>query len=449
MFFYSIDFGFDEIKKMTDNNIEKNDIDSDPNYESRVKEIQRLIHDPNYEARIKELQTILDISNLVGSVMEIDDILSEIAATAAKQMGVEVCSIYLLCEDKSELIMRATYGLNPDLVGKTAIKTGIGIQGIVAQTGEPIEIADTHSDPRHVPLNDQKEDLCHAMLCIPLRIQEEKIGVITARKHEVYQFSLAERTLFEMIAKQVAIVIEKSRLYFSKIQVERVAAIGVSLSEIAHYIKNLLQAMKGGAYFLESGLNRGDLEKARDGWKILRKSQKKIAYLVENMLNFSRSLKPDLISMNINDTVIELLHSIEDNAQERGIEIKAYLYGSMPDIMADANRVYDVLLNIVSNAFDAIPDDSGGIISISTGFDEKELKASVIIEDNGDGIPKDVLPKIFNLFFSTKGSKGTGIGLAVCKKIIEEHGGHIKAESETNKGTKFIVELPSKPPIIP
>lgn len=432
---------------MVENNNISNHLETpndDFGYEARIKEMQKIIHDPNYEERIKELNTILEISHLVGSVMELDDILSAIVNIAANHMKVNVCSIYLLNENKDELILRASHGLNPDVVGKSKFKIGEGIQGIVAKTGEPIEIPDCSQDPRFIPMKGSNEDLCHAFLCIPLRIQEEIIGVMTARKHEIYQFTVAERTFFEAIAKQVAIVIEKSRLYFSKIDAERMAAISISLSEIAHYIKNLLQGIKGGAYFLETGLNRNDIEKSREGWRILRKSNKKIAYLVENMLNFSRNIKANLYPTDINEITIELLHSIEDTAHERGIDIQANLDSHIPEVMLDSNRIYDVLLNLVTNSVDAIPEGKPGTICISTKYEKSSNEIIITISDTGDGIPPEVLPKIFNLFFSTKGSRGTGIGLAVSKRIIEEHGGNIKVETEIGKGTTFTIKIPCK-----
>jgi len=405
--------------------------------------------DPNYAARIKELHTLLEISNLVGSVMELDDILSAITETTAKHLNVKVCSIYLLTEDKQELVLRATFGLNPAVVGRARFKLGEGIPGWVVKSGEIVSLTDCYSDKRHKPIPGSDEEPCHAYLCVPLRIQEEIIGAMTSRKVEIYEYSIAEKTLFETIAKQVAIVIEKSRLYFSKIQAERTAAIGVSLSEIAHYIKNLIQSMKGGSYFIETGLKRGEIEKALNGWNILRRSNKKIAYLVENMLNFSRTIKSDLEPESINEIVIELLNSAEDTVQERGINIKVNLQPEIPNVLIDHERIYDVLLNLVTNAIDAIPEGEKGTITLTTSHNPAKEKIYIQVEDTGTGIPSEILPKIFNLFFSTKGAKGTGIGLAVSKKIVEEHGGEIKVESELGKGTRFIIELPQKAPIIP
>ncbi|HRR99338.1 MAG TPA: ATP-binding protein, partial [Candidatus Sumerlaeia bacterium] len=267
-------------------------------------------------------------------------------------------------------------------------------------------------------------------------------GVMTARKFEVYEYTDVEITLFETISKQVAIVIEKARLYHQKITAEKMAMVSVSLSEIAHYIKNILQSMEGGAWFVDRGLKSGDIEKAQNGWKLLQKSIKKISYLVENMLNYSRPIHFDLERGNINALLVEILNSVVDTAAERHVEIKPDFAQNLPDIFFDWDRMYDSLLNMISNAMDAIPEERAGLIILKSSYDKEKKRVIVEIIDNGTGIPEESRERIFLLFFSTKGRRGTGIGLTVTKKVIEEHGGKIWFETKTDEGTRFVIELP-------
>lgn len=391
----------------------------------------------------KNLEVLLNISNYVGSVMELDDILKIITDLTANAMGVPVCSIYLFKEnDSDELLLKATHGLSKEAVGRSSFKKGEGIPGWVAEHGEIVSLANGPDDERFKPLPYSKEEQFLAYLCAPLRIQEEIIGVMTVRKSEEYQFTEAETTFFETICKQVAIVIEKSRLYFQKIDAEKMAMVSISLSEIAHYIKNVLQGMKGGSWFVDKGIQSGDLEKTSEGWTLLQRSIKKIAYLVENMLNYSRPATEDMERGNINALLVEIMDSISTTAQERGVEIRPELQQNLPDVYIDWNRMHDTMLNLLTNAMDAIPEDQKGLIRIRTRHNRE--KDSIVIEiiDNGTGIPEEIKERIFHLFFSTKGRKGTGIGLSVTKKIVEEHGGKIWFEDNEEGGTKFIVELP-------
>ena len=391
----------------------------------------------------KELDVLYSISNFVGSVMELDDILRNITEETAEAMQVSVCSIYLFNPDHpEELILRATYGLNPEVTGKVRLKIGEGIPGWVVENNKTLSLEDGPADPRFRPIPGSDEEAYRAYLCAPLRIQEEIIGCMTIRKNVVYRFTEAEITFFETICKQVAIVIEKSRLHFQKIHAEKMAMVGISLSEIAHYIKNVLQSMKGGSWFVERGIESSNMEKTERGWKMLKGSIGKISSLVENMLNYSRHSNVYLERGNINAMLVEILNNVIDSARERGIEIRPELSDKLPDVYFDWNRMQDSFLNLLTNAMDAIPEDQDGLIIIKTDYDKK--KSSVIIEviDNGSGIPEDVQPKIFSIFFSTKGRKGTGIGLSVTRKIIEEHNGGVDFISTPGEGTTFKVEIP-------
>ncbi len=391
----------------------------------------------------RNLEILLTVSNYVGSVMELPDILKLITQKTSEAIGVDVCSIYLFRNDDSgDLVLTATQGLNPDVVGKACFQKGRGIPGWVGQNGEIVVLEDGRKDDRFEPLPDSREEEFKAYICAPLRIQEEIVGVMTARKKIVYLFSEPEITLFETICKQVAIVIEKSRLYFEKMNAEKMAMVSMSLSEIAHYIKNILQSMKGGAWFVEKGLENTDIEKIREGWKMLQNSTRKISYLVENMLNYSRPGAADPERGNINALLIEIMDSISGSARDRNIEIRPDLPQNLPDVFIDWDRIYDSMLNLVTNAMDAIPEDRHGIITLRSSHSKEKGRVLVEVIDNGSGIPEEYRDKICHLFFSTKGRRGTGIGLAVTKKVIEEHNGRLWFDSKTGEGTRFVVELP-------
>jgi len=390
----------------------------------------------------KILDVLLNISNYVGSVMELDDILTTIVDQTAEAMNVPVCSIYLLEPEGEILLLRSTHGLNQGVVGKVRFQKGEGIPGWVVEHNQLLSLADGPGDSRFKPIPGSDEEAYMAYLCSPLRIQEEVIGCMTVRKREKYAFTESEIILFETICKQVAIVLEKSRLYFDKLDAEKKAIVSTSLSEIAHYIKNILQSMKGGSWFVENGLKQGNIEKAQNGWGLLRNSIRKISELVENMLNYSRPTNVNLERGNINALLVEIFNTVGETAQEKGIEIRPELAKNLPDIYFDWDRIHDAMLNLVTNAMDAIPDDREGLVVIRTWHNREKRRVVTEITDNGEGIPEENRERIFHLFFSTKGRRGTGIGLSVTKKIIEEHCGIIRLESEQGQGTSFIIELP-------
>jgi signal transduction histidine kinase len=133
---------------------------------------------------------------------------------------------------------------------------------------------------------------------------------------------------------------------------------------------------------------------------------------------------------------------VVDTAAERHVEVHPELAQNLPDIYFDWDRMYDSILNLVSNAMDAIPEEKTGLIILKSWLNKEKNRVAIEVIDNGTGIADENKEKIFLLFFSTKGHHGTGIGLNVTKKIIEEHRGKIWFESKVGEGTRFVMELP-------
>ncbi len=396
-----------------------------------------------HDRRIAE--ALLEISNAVGSVMEIEDILQRICDIGVRVMDTKTCSIYLIDEeDPGFLVLRASHGLSrAEELGVRGFRLGEGPPGWAAAENQTLALRDATHDFRNAALDDTAEEQRYiAYICTPLRIQDDVVGVLSIRREHPTDWREEEIVFAEIIAKQIAIVLEKSLLYREKVEAERLAAIAISLSEVAHYIKNILQNMIGGAYFIEIGLKRGNIQKAQSGWELLQRNVEKIKTLVENMLRFSRERTSTLADGDLNALVAEVAKSVDDRAASRGTNMIVELDNQIPTVQMDKEAFTDALLNLVSNALDAIPDDRLGEVRITTQLDRERKRALITVADNGYGIPDEARHRIFNLFFSTKGKGGTGIGLAVTRKIILEHGGQIWFESEQGHGTRFMVTLP-------
>jgi len=398
----------------------------------------------SHDRRIAE--ALLEISYAVGSVMEVDDILQRICDIGAKVMETDTCSVYLIDEEESDmLVLRATHGLSrAEELGVRGFRVGEGVPGWAAQNNTTAVLDDASHDPRYARLDDTEEESRYTgYICTPLRIQDEVVGVMTWRRGGPAHWGEEEVVFGEIVAKQVVIVLEKARLYTQKVEAERLAAIAISLGEVAHYIKNLLNNMSGGEYFVELGLKRGDMEKVHSGWGILKRANAKIRTLVENMLAFSRGDSVELVEDDLNAVVAELAGDVEETAHQRGMTLSLALSVHNPTVRLDRTAITDAILNLVTNAMDAIPEDrTDGRVEIRTEHHAERHIMRVVVRDNGTGIPEHVQKRLFNLFFSTKGRGGTGIGLAVTRKIIEEHDGTIHYETSP-EGTAFIIDLPT------
>ncbi len=386
---------------------------------------------------------LLEISNFVGSVMLLDDILDRITRITSRIMGVPVCSIYLL-NDEKRLVLRSNVGFERDLRGRAGFALGEGIPGWVAEHGEIVSLADARTDPRFRPLPTALECDCGAYVCVPLRIQTEMIGVMTARKCEVYTFTHDDVMIFETISKLVAVVIEKARLHEEKLKADHLAAVAISLSGVAHYIKNVLMTMRGGEHLVDQGIAKGEIEHVGEGWEVLKRANRKIRGLVENILNYCGNQELIRRPADLNAMVLDMLESLVPLARERRVDLIPELDENVGEVWIDPESIYDVLLNLVTNGIDAIGPNRRGTVRVRTLPLDGRSQICVEVEDSGSGIAEEDRDRIFNLFFTTKGKAGTGIGLAATRKIIEDHGGAIELHSEVGAGTTFRVFLPAK-----
>jgi signal transduction histidine kinase len=159
------------------------------------------------------------------------------------------------------------------------------------------------------------------------------------------------------------------------------------------------------------------------------------------MLAFSKERKPLLQPVNINSIIEEIVELEKIRADERGVILGTDLH-HVSTIQAEKSGLQQALLNLISNALEVVPDQSG-VVTVSSRLDSDNNNVIIVVNDNGGGIEGEQLEEIFTPFFSSKGQKGTGLGLAVTHKVIKEHGGNIQVSSKVNMGTKFTITLPT------
>ena len=224
------------------------------------------------------------------------------------------------------------------------------------------------------------------------------------------------------------------------LQSDKLSAVGEFVAGVAHELNNPLTAVIGYSEMLKMA----DLgENYRHHSEMIFKSAQRCQRIVQQLLSFARPQKPERKPVSLNTLVMAVLEIVSYTLRTSNIEIVTQLDPKLPLVMADAMQIQQVLLNVLNNAYQAIEGHGrpGGRIKITT--ETAGSKARILIQDNGPGIPAEVLPRIFNPFFTTKGvGKGTGLGLSLCYGIIKEHGGSITPVSRYGEGATFIIELP-------
>jgi signal transduction histidine kinase len=184
----------------------------------------------------------------------------------------------------------------------------------------------------------------------------------------------------------------------------------------------------------------------RKGWGIVEKNQERISTLVMDMLTFSKDREPVPEPSDLNELTADVVELIKPRAADEGVELVWLPAPMMPTLLFDPDAMHRAILNIVTNAIDACHDSAAGRVEVLTQYSHEEKMARVQVVDNGSGIEPDDLERIFAVFVSRKGGRGTGLGLPVSQKILQEHGGKIRVESQPGKGSRFTLEFPATSP---
>jgi signal transduction histidine kinase len=293
------------------------------------------------------------------------------------------------------------------------------------------------------------------VICVPMKGRHDTLGVLYLDTHcsprEIVEsqnptgkFNEDHLMLAIAIAHQAGLAVEDTRYHQALVQAERLAAIGQAIAALSHHIKNILQGLRSGSEILKLGLTDKDDALLQQGWRIVEKNQGRIYDLVMDMLTYSKEREPAIESTDVNRIVRDVLELVQARINESHIKLETRLAEDLPHAPADPEGLHRSLLNIVTNAIEAVEERRNALIAVATSLESDGSWLRLTVFDNGPGIPLAKQPDVFKPFVSTKGSKGTGLGLAVSRKIMREHGGDILLQSQHGKGTRFIIRLPLK-----
>jgi len=407
--------------------------------------------------RLLNLSVMYKATQAISHVVDIDTLLPQILQLVFESVGADRGAI-LLKEPDGELVPKTVrWRGEADADERMEISRTI-IDHVLGQ-GEGVITSDAPADRRFGSAKSIVNQGIREAICVPVQGRHATLGVLYAdvraapevgisyasiKDGPKSRFSKDHLMLMVAIGHQAGLAIENTTLYEAKLQAERLAAVGQTIATLSHHIKNILQGIRGGSYLIDMGLNEKDDVIVRRGWGIVEKNQAKIYHLVMDMLSYSKDREPALEPADLNETIGDVVELIGPRAAELGVALTWEPAGDLPEVQIDPDGIHRAALNIVTNAIDASEDVEGGRVAVSTAWDAGSMTARVIVADNGTGIPPGESGKIFEVFASTKGSRGTGLGLPVSQKIVREHGGRIVIDSEVGKGSTFTIELPMR-----
>lgn len=276
-------------------------------------------------------------------------------------------------------------------------------------------------------------------MCVPLISYHHVFGFIHLdTSNSVRSFGKDDLAFLANVGVEVAIHLHNLRMLQEKIVQERMAAIGQTITGLAHNIKNVLLLSQGGMDLMAKRLEEKSYDSLGETWSLVKRGIDRINGMVKDMLDYSRARAAEKSRCQVNDLLKEIRETFSDEIEKRRVECKLECDARCPPIMVDVDGLDKAIVNLLINAIEACPSDGNGKITLRSRLND-DSSLFIEVEDNAGGIPAEVLPRIFFPFFTTKGSQGNGLGLAMTKKFVEDLGGRIDVRTREGVGTIFTI----------
>ena len=411
------------------------------------------IADSPWLARARSnLQIMYRTALAVSHTLDIDQLLARIMDLIFEWVEADRGCIMLIDHETDELtpaVSRNRKGVQSD--AKLTISRTI--LDYVMQHKEGVLTSDAKDDQRWNPEGSIVTLGVREAIAVPMQGRYGIVGVIyidtftppgkSLPARPANKFSEEHLKLMVAIGHQAALAVEDTSYYSAMVQAERLAAIGQTIATLSHHIKNILQGIRGGSYLIEEGLKESDNEVIRRGWRIVERNQERISNLVMDMLSFSKEREPELLPGDLNETVQDVIELMQARAAEAEVQLAWQPRPGLPQFLYDSDLLHRAILNVVTNAIDACEKHEGARVEVAIEWTPGDRLIHIVVADNGEGIAADDIKRIFSVFESRKGARGTGLGLPVSQKIMREHGGEIRVESQPGSGSRFYLELPA------
>ncbi|MFH1278930.1 MAG: ATP-binding protein [Candidatus Eisenbacteria bacterium] len=386
--------------------------------------------------RLIDREVLRSMSAVVGG-FDVEYVLARAVEQVMKVVGSDVGSV--LQWDGNRFVTSVSLGLPEEVTGAIVLE-GRPVGELVAEVGEPLLLK--NPDVSHLPPAAAGIDL-ECLLFLPLVSRTRVVGVMQVANPAVESHDSPKLEAAGEICQLAATAVENALLHREVVQRERLATIGQVMAGLSHDIKNMLQSMRGARFLLEQGVQRDDMEAVRRAYPLFSSAMDRISSFTLDMLDYSKSRKPTREPQDLNVLVTEITTAMQPAAAAKGFESRLVLDESMEPVPVDSTGIYRCLSNLITNAVEAV--DNGGDVEIRTEWAPGEPSVRITVSDDGPGVKPEHREHVFDALYTTKGSKGTGLGLAVTKKIIEEHGGEIALGTAEGRGAVFTIRLPKRP----
>ena len=419
--------------------------------------------------QLERVQLLDRITHAIGAHQEADKVFDVVLHSLEQSLDIDF-GVVALYETEPAQITISYVGSNSAALGArmgvsedTCIPVDAEALGHVAR-GELVYIEDLEKASHSPFCTRLLSGSLHALVAAPLVIEDEVFGVMLVARRAAQSFSTDDREFLRQLSSHVALATQKARLYDALqvayedlrqtqqtvMQQERLRALGQIASGIAHDINN---ALSPAALYTQSLLSHepGLTVRAREHLAVIQRAIEDVAQTVQRMRAFymPQGMETTLAPVELNQVlaqVIELTRARWSNMpQERGVvvHVESDFAPDLPRILGAESEVRDALTNLMLNAVDALPE--GGVIRLRSRFEPRDEQVIVEIQDNGVGMNETTRSRCLEPFYTTKGERGTGLGLPMVFGMLQRHGGELEIDSELDKGTTMRLIFPCAP----
>ena len=405
------------------------------------------------KGRLAGLAALYETAEAVSHILDVNELLAKVMDLVLKSVDADH-GCFMLRGETGALVPKAVRyrgGLNQ----QEELAVSRTIVDYVLKENHGVLVTDAATDSRFRGGASIHRHNIREAICVPMKGRREVLGVLfldtqstlkqfVASGREEGKFTEDHLKLASAIAHQAAIAVEESHYHQALVHAERLAAVGQTIASLSHHIKNIMQGVRFGSDMVRAAMTDGDRDLLGKGWKLVEKNQGRIDELILDMLSYSKEREPAIEPTDLNKLCEDVLDMVRGRAADRGVALDWRPGAGVAAVPCDPDGIHRAVLNLVSNALDAVADRPAPKVAVQAILEPDGRWAKVIVLDNGPGVPPELGDDIFKPFMSTKGSRGTGLGLPVSRKIIREHGGDIAVQSVPDKGSKFTLRLPMK-----
>ncbi len=387
------------------------------------------------------LAALYRITGLVSRPTTLDELLAGVLEVIFQLLPADRASILFAEGPDGDLVPRAARCA--DAADHTVAVSETICHEVVAH-GRGVLTRDATEDERFRTGDSIQLFGIRSAMCVPIRTPRRSLGLIYLdTRSPDRHFTERDLDLLNAVGSEVGLAVENLRLVEQALQAERLAATGQAVAGLSHYIKNVLQSIEAARFLIDAAIADDDKPALTDAWGALDHHIELIAELVLNMLSYSREPELAFQPCSPNDLARQMADLVTARAARGATTIEVDLDPAMPNALLDPAAIHRALLNLLHNAIDAT---GAGTVRLTTRFEPQARRVRFAVADEGPGIPESQRDAIFQPFYTTKGARGTGLGLAVTRKLVEQLGGTIEVHSAPGRGATFAIDLPAGPP---